>query len=244
MPELSTLTEEQLRRIEANKARALEKLKAKRQARELEEKKEERPLKRARWIKSYYEYDLSKMIDSKGGFIVEEDKIKEEKKNRYVPEPYYRKHMKFDLENELTVLPQLPLILQRLRNDYLLTDPELKDTELLPHWSKPNPHKSTWNDMMLYVREMVEAYAFKKWNGPEGLDAEYERREAQKKAKKEKKFKEKLADLRRRTLTTSRERQRQEGPHKHLFDSVVQNKEGQSMQKCSSCGLVIEAEEL
>jgi DNA-repair protein complementing XP-A cells len=116
MPELSTLTEEQLRRIEANKARALEKLKAKRQARELEEKKEERPLKRARWIKSYYEYDLSKMIDSKGGFIVEEDKIKEEKKNRYVPEPYYRKHMKFDLENELTVLPQLPLILQRLRN--------------------------------------------------------------------------------------------------------------------------------
>jgi DNA-repair protein complementing XP-A cells len=98
--------------------------------------------------------------------------------------------------------------------------------------------------MMLYVREMVEAYAFKKWNGPEGLDAEYERREAQKKAKKEKKFKEKLADLRRRTLTTSRERQRQEGPHKHLFDSVVQNKEGQSMQKCSSCGLVIEAEEL
>lgn len=32
---------------------------------------------------------------------------------------------------------------------------ELKDEELLPHWSKPNPHKSTWNDMMLYVREMV-----------------------------------------------------------------------------------------
>lgn len=116
MPELSTLTEEQLQRIEANKARALEKLKAKRQARELEEKKEEKPLKRARWIKSYYEYDLSKMIDSKGGFIVEEDKIKEEKKNRYVPEPYYRKHIKFDLENELTVLPQLLLILQRLRN--------------------------------------------------------------------------------------------------------------------------------
>lgn len=32
---------------------------------------------------------------------------------------------------------------------------ELKDPELLPHWSKPNPHKSSWNDMMLYVREMV-----------------------------------------------------------------------------------------
>lgn len=33
---------------------------------------------------------------------------------------------------------------------------ELKDPELLPHLSKPNPHKSTYNDMMLYVREMVK----------------------------------------------------------------------------------------
>jgi DNA-repair protein complementing XP-A cells len=181
MPELSTLTEEQLRRIEANKARALEKLKAKRQARELEEKKEERPLKRARWIKSYYEYDLSKMIDSKGGFIVEEDKIKEEKKNRYVPEPYYpsfdssetpkcKECGTIDLDSVFFNVFHLNLCSickekfpekyslitkTEAKEDYLLTDPELKDTELLPHWSKPNPHKSTWNDMMLYVREMV-----------------------------------------------------------------------------------------
>lgn len=39
----------------------------------------------------------------------------------------------------------------------------------------------------------VEEYAFKKWGGEEGLDAEYERREAQKKEKKDKRFKEKLA---------------------------------------------------
>ncbi|CAO3686276.1 unnamed protein product [Rhizopus stolonifer] len=130
------------------------------------------------------------------------------------------------------------------KEDYLLTDPELKDPELLPHWSKPNPHKSTWNDMMLYVREMVEEYAFKKWDGPNGLDTEYERRQTQKKEKKEKKFKEKLADLRRRTMTTKRERERQEGPHKHVFDLVEHGDEGISKQKCISCGLVIESEEL
>lgn len=39
----------------------------------------------------------------------------------------------------------------------------------------------------------MEEYAFKKWGGEEGLDAEYERREAQKKEKKDKRFKEKLA---------------------------------------------------
>lgn len=89
----------------------------------------------------------------------------------------------------------------------------------------------------------MEEYAFKKWNGPEGLDAEYERREAQKKEKKDKKFKEKLADLRRRTMTTSWERKRQEGPHKHEFEAEVKDDEGNTTQKCKTCGLVIESEE-
>lgn len=89
----------------------------------------------------------------------------------------------------------------------------------------------------------MEEYAYKKWNGPEGLDAEYERRVAQKKEKKDKKFKEKLADLRRRTMTTSWERKRQEGPHKHEYDSIVLDDEGNSTQKCKACGLIIESEE-
>ena len=97
--------------------------------------------------------------------------------------------------------------------------------------------------MMLYVREMVEAYAFKKWDGPEGLDAEYERREAQKKDKKDKKFKEKLADLRRRTMTSTWERKRQEGPHKHEFDDFIKDQDGNTTQTCKTCGLVIESEE-
>jgi DNA-repair protein complementing XP-A cells len=39
----------------------------------------------------------------------------------------------------------------------------------------------------------VEAFAFKKWGGPEGLDAEWERRESERKRKRELKFKRKLA---------------------------------------------------
>ncbi|KAI8061699.1 XPA protein C-terminus-domain-containing protein [Gongronella butleri] len=129
------------------------------------------------------------------------------------------------------------------KEDYLLTDPELKDPELLPHWSKPNPRKSTWNNMMLYVREMVEAYAFKKWDGPEGLDAEYERRESQKKDKKDKKFKDKLADMRRRTMTSQWERKRQQGPHKHDFGDTFEDDEGTTYQECRTCGLQVESEE-
>ncbi|KAL9082018.1 MAG: hypothetical protein Q9159_006814, partial [Coniocarpon cinnabarinum] len=51
------------------------------------------------------------------------------------------------------------------REDYLLTEPELKDEELLPRLEKPNPHKSTWQPMLLFLRYQVEAYAFseRKW---------------------------------------------------------------------------------
>ncbi|CAO3629304.1 unnamed protein product [Mucor hiemalis] len=265
------LTQEQLDLIASNKAKALERLRAKRKANG--ETIEAAP-KKAKWIKSFYEYDLSTFEDSKAGFIVDETagnkKFEEEKKKSYNIAPYYPPSLdptenpkckecnSMDLDSvffsvfHINLCPtckdnfpdKYSLITKtEAKEDYLLTDPELKDPELLPHLSKPNPHKSTYNDMMLYVREMVEEYAYKKWNGPEGLDAEYERRVAQKKEKKDKKFKEKLADLRRRTMTTSWERKRQEGPHKHEYDSIVLDDEGNSTQKCKACGLIIESEE-
>jgi len=71
------------------------------------------------------------------------------------------------------------------KEDYLLTDPELKDEDLLPHLLKANPHASTYSNMMLYLRCQVEEVALKKWGGEEGLDQEYERREGLKKRKRE-----------------------------------------------------------
>lgn len=88
------LTQEQLDRIAANKARALEIQAAKRKARE-QAQPTEAP-KKAKWIKTFYEYDLSTLVDSKGGFIVDEtsdEKKFDENKNEksYAIEPYYRK---------------------------------------------------------------------------------------------------------------------------------------------------------
>ena len=71
----------------------------------------------------------------------------------------------------------------------------MNDAEVLPHLSRPNPHRATWNNMMLFVREQVEEFAFKKWGGEEGLDNEYEKRENLKKKRKDKKFKSKLAGI-------------------------------------------------
>ncbi|KAL1844833.1 hypothetical protein VTK73DRAFT_1709 [Phialemonium thermophilum] len=146
------------------------------------------------------------------------------------------------------------------KDDYLLTDPELKDPELLPHLSRPNPHKSHWHDMMLFLRYQVEEYAFKqKWGSAEALDAEFERREAAKKRRKEAKFKEKLLELKRKTRTETYRRNAGKpggagqagatkfgdaigggGRHVHDWGRAVENAEGMTVKTCVSCGMEVE----
>ncbi|KAK0625889.1 XPA protein C-terminus-domain-containing protein [Immersiella caudata] len=145
------------------------------------------------------------------------------------------------------------------REDYLITDPELKDPELLPHLSKPNPHKAHWHDMMLFLRYQVEEYAFnQKWGSAEVLDAEFERREADKKRRKEAKFKEKLMDLKRKTRTDTVRRNNAKaggigggtakfgdsvgggGKHVHEWGRTVENEEGVTVKTCLTCGMEVE----
>ncbi|CAI4217347.1 unnamed protein product [Parascedosporium putredinis] len=94
---------------------------------------------------------------------------------------------------------------------------ELRDEDLLPHLNKPNPHKSHWHDMMLFLRYQVEEYAIQeKWGSAEALDAEFAKREEQKKKRKEAKFKERLLDLKKKTRTEAFRRQQSgvKGPTK------------------------------
>ncbi len=132
------------------------------------------------------------------------------------------------------------------RQDYLLTDPELKDVEILPHLLKPNPHSATYSSMMLYLRGQVEAFAFKKWGSPEALDAEFERREVGAKVKKERKFEEKLRDLRKRTRVakwSKKAAKRMEGRHEHQFSrEAVDPSTGMAVRSCAECGM--ESEEI
>ena len=141
------------------------------------------------------------------------------------------------------------------KDDYLLTDPELRDEELLPHLVKPNPHKATWNNMMLFLRFQVEDYAFsKKWGSAEALDEEFHRREAEKKKRKEEKFKSKLQDLKKRTRTEAYRRNRQAGgkgahfgddigkggKHTHTWGRAVEKDDGIGVKTCVDCGMEVE----
>ncbi|TVY91228.1 DNA repair protein RAD14 [Lachnellula willkommii] len=140
------------------------------------------------------------------------------------------------------------------KDDYLLTDPELKDGDLLPHLSKPNPHKSHWHDMMLFLRYQVEEYAFTtKWGSAEALDAEFEKREIDKKQRKEAKFKSKLHELKKKTRTDAYRRNLKNGgkagqfgdtigggKHEHEWGQTVENADGMTVKTCVECGMEVE----
>lgn len=131
---------------------------------------------------------------------------------------------------------------------------ELKDGELLPHLSKPNPHKSHWHDMMLFLRYQVEEYAFTtKWGSAEALDAEFEKREIDKRTRKEAKFKSKLNELKKKTRTDAYRRNLRNGGkagqfgdvvgsgrHEHEWGQTVENADGMTVKTCVECGMEVE----
>lgn len=109
--------------------------------------------------------------------------------------------------------------------------------------------------MMLYLRCQVEEYAFsqKKWGSPEALDAEFERRENDKKRRRDTKFKEKLHDLKKRTRVDAYRRNRT-GPaggnfgddlggrkHVHQWGRSTEDPEtGMGVKRCVDCGMEVE----
>ncbi|KAL1957114.1 hypothetical protein VTO42DRAFT_6372 [Malbranchea cinnamomea] len=279
---------------------------------------EPRPLdtiRPARSFAKYVEYDLSKMTDTKGGFLTAEDdphnkalhgSSEPDGKPPHMTQKEWERHKLLQslkkqkagpFEPGLSVLtkedererqkkcrecgsleidwkweeifrcavcslckekyPEKYSLLTKTeaKEDYLLTDSELKDEELLPHMEKPNPHKATWNNMMLFLRYQVEEYAFsdKKWGSPEALDAEFERRENEKKRRKEAQFKTKLHELKKRTRVEAYKRSRQggggtfgddlggRGRHVHQWGRAIENPEtGIGIKKCVDCGMEVE----
>ncbi|ODQ53104.1 DNA repair protein [Saitoella complicata NRRL Y-17804] len=133
------------------------------------------------------------------------------------------------------------------KEDYLLTDPELSDTSLLPHLLRPNPHKPMWSSMQLYLRSQIEAFANTKWGSLEKLDEEFQRRVERKKEAKDKKFEGKLRELRRKTRVETWKRKGgglgggggKGGRHEHEWGQEAE-KDGVVTRRCVECGMETE----
>lgn len=255
------------------------------------------PLPRDKSLGDYIEFDLSRLHNSKGGFLLDDDAssgpggtgapktIEEVRKERERERERIRAAMEpgiilsdreslcvecgsRELNDELRrvfgikvcracerKLPEKYSLLTKteVKEDYLLTDAELRDEELLPHMLKANPHKSTYSNMMLFLRSQVEAYAFSpaKWGSEQGLDDEFERRQEEKSRKRGKKFVQGLRELRRRTAANEDVwRKRRDQEHTHVYvdvdeaedDEGAPDDSGVKKQVCQGCGHVIEVE--
>ncbi|KAL7420842.1 DNA repair protein rad14 [Cryptotrichosporon argae] len=248
-----------------------------------QEKEAAAPLRRDPGLGKYFEYDLSKLHNSRGGFLTEEDlegdRIKsvvelarqKEREVRMMKEgeepailqdssPRCSECNSLEIDSQFFKVfdvrvckkckekaPEKYSLLTKTecKEDYLLTDPELKDEDLLPHLLRPNPHASTYSNMMLFLRMQVEQVAWAKWGGEEGLDKEWARREEMKKRKREEKFEAGLRDLRKRTRNNLYQR-RQDAEHVHHFVDVDAYEdeagEARSVQRCDGCGAEQEIE--
>ncbi|KAM9939078.1 hypothetical protein OXX80_001439 [Metschnikowia pulcherrima] len=133
------------------------------------------------------------------------------------------------------------------REDYLLTEPELKDTGLLRRVEKPNPHG--FSRMQLFLRLQVEEYAWKKWGSAEGLDAEWERREQARLDRRDKRYQAKMKEMRKKTRAEEYTRKLRNGQalddrHAHEWSAplAVDGNERLVRRRCIDCG--IETEEI
>lgn len=118
--------------------------------------------------------------------------------------------------------------------------------------NKPNPHKSHWHDMMLFLRYQVEEYAFNtKWGSAEALDLEFEKREAEKKKRKNDKFNAGLRNLKKKVRAEEYRRNMNAsggafgdtiggGRHEHEWGRTVENADGISVKTCVECGMEVE----
>lgn len=127
---------------------------------------------------------------------------------------------------------------------YLLTDEELRDAAVLPSITKPNPHKSSWSDMHLYLQCQVRQFAVTKWGSLAALGEEVASRDAAKQSKRDKKFQGKLAELRRKTRSSAiKQSLSQAVPrHEHVFSEDA-TQGGSTVRRCTVCGIPVESEE-
>ncbi|SAM82086.1 related to DNA repair protein RAD14 [Ustilago bromivora] len=240
------------------------------------------PIQRDKSLGDYIEFDLSKLHNSKGGFLIDDedpaasrktldDLRKEKEREKQRMRDYAEPGISLDLQTRPTCescgspeiidhpfkrvfgicvcrkcereKPEIYSLLTKteVKEDYLLTDAELKDEELLPHLLKANPHKATYSNMMLFCRKQVEEFAFSpgKWGSEADLDAEFERREEEKARKRGKKFQQGLVDLRKRTRDNVWQRRKDE---EHIHEWQEAEERGKAVQRCTQCGYAVEVE--
>lgn len=128
------------------------------------------------------------------------------------------------------------------KQEYLLTDADLDAANGgLRCIEKKNPQHERWGMMKLYLRYQIEKICFDRYGGEEGLDAEIVRRGKEKMKMQEKKQKNKVALLRKQTMTSTW--MRVDSKHTHEYGEE-EPKGAAWVKRCTVCGFEVVFEKM
>lgn len=121
------------------------------------------------------------------------------------------------------------------KTTYLLKDEDLDKREpLLKFLLRKNPHNSHWGDMKLYLHCQIKKRAMEVWGSEEKLEEAKCSREENREKAKQKKFNKKLKELR-MSVRSSLWRKDLSG-HQHEYGEEVYNEEEDEYSKtCTTC---------
>ncbi|XP_028911047.1 DNA repair protein complementing XP-A cells isoform X1 [Ornithorhynchus anatinus] len=200
----------------------------------------------------------AKVVDTGGGFILEEEKEEEHRIGKVVHQPgpvlecdyilceecgkeFMDSYLvnNFDLatcDNCRDADGKHKLITKTdAKQQYLLKDCDLEKREpVLRFILKKNPHHAHSGDMKLYLKLQVTKRALEVWGSEEALEEAREGRREKREKMKQKKFDKKVKDLRR--AIRSSVWKKDTGAHEHEYGPEESVDEDVFRKTCTTCG--------
>ncbi|KAG7201139.1 hypothetical protein KM043_003930 [Ampulex compressa] len=200
-----------------------------------------------------------RVIDSGGGFLIEEDDNIEEEMLKIMTEPApilnslpYCEECKNEFPDsyllqtfDLSVCDKCrdkegkhSLITKtEAKQEYLLKDCDFDKREPpLKYIVKKNPHNSNWGEMKLYLHLQIEERALDVWGSEENLVKEKELRDLKREGTKLKKFNKKIKQLRMQVRSSMYDKTTK-ASHIHEFGKDTYNEEDDTYtHTCTACG--------
>ena len=130
------------------------------------------------------------------------------------------------------------------KKQFLLTDSQFEaDGRSLKFLLRKNPHNPRYGDMKLFLRLQIEKVALEVWGTEEELEAEIEKREANKVLLKEKKYQKKMKELRKAVRSSLFTKNLANHSHSYGEESYDEDKDEFS-KTCDECGHILTYEKM
>ncbi|XP_063313371.1 DNA repair protein complementing XP-A cells [Pelobates fuscus] len=200
----------------------------------------------------------AKVIDSGGGFFIEEEEVAQKSVEKVVHQPgpvletdylnceeCAKEFMDSYLSNnfDLSVCDNCrdseekhKLVTRtEAKQEYLLKDCDIDKREpVLKYVLRKNPHNSHWGDMKLYLKTQIVKRSLEVWGSEEAIEEAKETRKDNRDKMKQKKFDKKVKEL--RHAVRSSLWKKDIGGHQHDYGPEEHIEEDMYKKTCKTCG--------